>query len=124
MYFAVMERLYPNTSYQYETGGTLDGLRKNNIEKVRKYHAKYYRPENLMIVVNGVVEAHKVFECLRKTEEGILTRRQFTSLEAFHNLWNISLIKSDQSSDSVIEVEYPSDDKLTGFASNSRTNLL
>ena len=118
MYFALMERLYPNTSYQYETGGTLSGLRKNDIEKVRKYHGKYYRPENLMIVVNGVVEAYDVFECLRETEEDILKRRQFTTLETFHNPWNISLIKPDQSSDSTIKVEYPSDDESTGFASN------
>ena len=42
-----------------------------NFFQVRKYHAAFYRPENLTFVVTGKVKAEKVFAALQPIEDKI-----------------------------------------------------
>ena len=112
MFITLMEKLYPQTSYQYH--GTLLGLRGSGIENVRKYHRKFYKPQNIMIAVNGLVEEHDIFKCLKDTEEDILKKQKLSPIEPFQNPWKIEISKWDQIKDEVFKVEYPSDDESTG----------
>ena len=63
--------LYPGRcGYKWETGGTVKNLRtETNMEKIRQYHAKFYRPENMIIIVNGHVDKKALFEAIRPVEE-------------------------------------------------------
>ncbi|CAA9988207.1 insulinase, putative [Plasmodium knowlesi strain H] len=51
----VITNLYPNekSGYRFETGGTLDGLRKTNNSRVREYFKKFYKLDNFAIIIFG-----------------------------------------------------------------------
>ncbi|KJP84911.1 hypothetical protein AK88_05460 [Plasmodium fragile] len=51
----VITNLYPNdkSGYRFETGGTLDGLRKTNNNRVREYFKKFYKLNNFAIIIFG-----------------------------------------------------------------------
>ena len=66
VYFAMIKHLYPgNNSYISQTGGKLSNLRESTtIEKVRAYHKKFYRPENMYLTITGDIEGKQVFAAL------------------------------------------------------------
>ncbi|KAH7911953.1 Metalloenzyme, LuxS/M16 peptidase-like protein [Hygrophoropsis aurantiaca] len=46
--------LYPHGSgYRSETGGLMEALRVLSVEQIREYHATYYVPQNLSLIVTG-----------------------------------------------------------------------
>lgn len=48
-----------------QTGGKLKNLRESTtIEKIRDYHEKYYRTENMHVTVAGRVPPDQLFEAL------------------------------------------------------------
>ncbi|SBS85419.1 insulinase, putative [Plasmodium malariae] len=51
----VITNLYTNekSGYRYETGGTLEGLRKTNNKRVKEYFKKFYRLNNFAIIIFG-----------------------------------------------------------------------
>ncbi len=52
----LLEMLHPEGSgYRAITGGKLENLRKLTNHAVKKYHAEFYRPENLCIIITGQV---------------------------------------------------------------------
>jgi Zn-dependent M16 (insulinase) family peptidase len=115
LYFELAQRLYPNSGYKVETGGYLRNLRNStNIAKVRDYHKKYYRPENLVLTITGRIDEQELFERLRKTEEKVLRKRAEQELESFERPWQTPLEKINLTEDLVFEIEYPSDDETTG----------
>ena len=79
LYFKVVDGLYPgNSSYEVQTGGKVANLRKSTTnEKVRRYHQKFYRPENLYLTITGRVNPDDIFQALGPIEEKILKRRNF-----------------------------------------------
>ncbi|KAI0094759.1 Metalloenzyme, LuxS/M16 peptidase-like protein [Irpex rosettiformis] len=50
-----MQRLHfpPGSAYRSETGGLMKALRELTADKIRKYHASYYVPHNLTLIVAG-----------------------------------------------------------------------
>ncbi|KAF9069136.1 Metalloenzyme, LuxS/M16 peptidase-like protein [Rhodocollybia butyracea] len=50
-----MQRLLdpPGSAYRSETGGLMQALRKLTVEQIREYHASYYVPHNLSLIVAG-----------------------------------------------------------------------
>ncbi|KAE9411017.1 hypothetical protein BT96DRAFT_952834 [Gymnopus androsaceus JB14] len=50
-----MQRLLdpPGSAYRSETGGLMEALRKLTVEQIREYHASYYVPHNLSLIVAG-----------------------------------------------------------------------
>ncbi|KAJ3976962.1 Metalloenzyme, LuxS/M16 peptidase-like protein [Lentinula raphanica] len=50
-----MQRLLnpPSSAYRSETGGLMEALRKLTVEQIREYHASYYVPHNLSLIVTG-----------------------------------------------------------------------
>ena len=78
MYFALAARLYPESGYRSETGGYLENLRTStSIEKVRRYHQQFYRPENLVLTITGRIDEQELFDTLRKTEETAKNRENW-----------------------------------------------
>ena len=69
---ACMELLYPTgrCGYSAETGGKMENLRSLTVEKVRRYHAEYYRSENVILVMSGNVVGEEFFGAL--DEVGVL----------------------------------------------------
>lgn len=43
------------------------------IPQIRKFHQKYYRAENLTIIVTGLVDEKEVFKMLHNFEEKLLS---------------------------------------------------
>ncbi|KAK7058884.1 hypothetical protein VNI00_001508 [Paramarasmius palmivorus] len=50
-----MQRLLdpPESAYRSETGGLMEALRVLTVEQIRDYHASYYVPHNLVLIVAG-----------------------------------------------------------------------
>ncbi|KAJ4001026.1 Metalloenzyme, LuxS/M16 peptidase-like protein [Lentinula boryana] len=50
-----MQRLLdpPSSAYRSETGGLMEALRRLTVEQIREYHASYYVPHNLSLIVTG-----------------------------------------------------------------------
>ena len=115
LYFALAKKLYPNSGYHAETGGYLQNLRNStSITKVREYHKKFYRPENLVLTITGRIDEQELFETLRKTEEKVLRKRSVQPPVSFQRPWQTPLEKIDLEKDLIFEIEYPSDDETLG----------
>lgn len=77
----LLRAVYPDSGYSSETGGIMRNLRTSANTKVCYYHAAFYRPENLTIIITGKVSAEYVFKALKPVEDKILekgNRRLFT----------------------------------------------
>ncbi|GJJ78971.1 presequence protease [Entomortierella parvispora] len=67
--------MYPESSgYRYETGGLMLNLRSLEAEKIRQYHRDYYRPDNLCLIISGVVDHGKLLAALGPVEERIISK--------------------------------------------------
>lgn len=74
-FLELIRAIYPNSGYSAETGGIMHNLRTStNNEKVRKYHAEFYRPENLTLVITGEVDIKDVARALEPFEKRILQK--------------------------------------------------
>ena len=76
IYFDLIKQIYPgNSSYTSQTGGRLKAIRESTtIEKVRAYHQKYYRPENMYITITGNVDPNMLFAALDPVERKIIEK--------------------------------------------------
>ncbi|CRG96231.1 insulinase, putative [Plasmodium gallinaceum] len=67
----MITNLYPNdkSGYRYETGGTLDGLRKTNNNRVREYFKKFYKLNNFAIIIFGDFENDTILNIIHDFEK-------------------------------------------------------
>jgi len=115
MYFAMAQKLYPESGFNKETGGYLKNLREStNIEKVRAYHKKFYRPENIVLTITGKINEEALFNTLRQTEEKILQKWEINPPSKFVKPWQDSIKKLNLQEDLIFEKEYPSEDESVG----------
>lgn len=102
----LLRAMYPDSGYSSETGGIMENLRTstNNTKvnvlsqvtiqfffiscfhyyyllqyklQVRDFHKKFYRPENLTIILTGQIEAEDVFKALSVVEDDIIAKVHF-----------------------------------------------
>ncbi|CAD7087874.1 unnamed protein product [Hermetia illucens] len=107
----LLRAAYPNSGYSAETGGIMHNLRTStNNEKVRNYHAAFYRPENLTVIITGKIDAEKVFEALKPIEKKILSKGK---KESFRKPWQTPVASLEKAQD--IKVVYPSDEEDCGL---------
>ena len=68
---AIQEAVFKNNcGYKWETGGIMKNLRTTcSNEKVCAFHKKYYRPENLNVIICGEIEVQNVFEAVSSVDE-------------------------------------------------------
>ena len=66
--------LFPGKcGYKSETGGILKNLRESiSHEKVKSYHDKFYRAENLHLIVTGIISPEEIIQSLEPIEQKIL----------------------------------------------------
>lgn len=69
----MLRAMYPGgCGYKSETGGIMENLRSSTSHgKVKNYHSEFYRPENLYLIVTGMVEPSEVLARLQKFEDKI-----------------------------------------------------
>lgn len=65
----VMKTLYNKTNYAKVSGGKSNEIRTLTINKLRNYHAKYYRPDNCMIYIKGNVNHTEILDRLCNIEK-------------------------------------------------------
>jgi Zn-dependent M16 (insulinase) family peptidase len=74
---ALHRAMYPNVDcgYRYETGGVMKNLRESTTyAKVRAYHKRMYRADNVAIVVAGQIEADELVTALEQFEKKMLDK--------------------------------------------------
>ncbi|XP_050532841.1 uncharacterized protein C05D11.1-like [Daktulosphaira vitifoliae] len=76
VYQSFLKKVYPGKcGYKSIYGGTMKNLRESiTIEKIRKYHQAYYRPENLLLLVTGKVDHSSLFNSLEPVIQKILSK--------------------------------------------------
>ncbi|XP_075992092.1 uncharacterized protein C05D11.1-like [Anticarsia gemmatalis] len=80
--------MYPGSGYSAETGGIMENLRiSTDNTKVRNFHKKFYRAENLTIILAGQIEAEDVFKALQTVEDDIIAKKEAESLEDWVKPW-------------------------------------
>ncbi|GBP23093.1 Uncharacterized protein C05D11.1 [Eumeta japonica] len=73
----LLRAIYPNNGYSAETGGIMKNLREStNNKKVRDFHKKFYRAENLTIILTGQVDVIEVFKALAVVEDDIMSQKE------------------------------------------------
>jgi Zn-dependent M16 (insulinase) family peptidase len=75
MALANQRAMYPEgVGYRSETGGLMDALRQLDIDTIRRYHASYYLPQNLTLVIVGNINHRDLLQTLQmEVESSILT---------------------------------------------------
>ncbi|XP_052757845.1 uncharacterized protein C05D11.1-like [Galleria mellonella] len=84
----LLRAMYPNSGYSSETGGIMANLRTStNNTKVREFHKKFYRAENLTIILTGQIAADDVFKALTTVEDDIINQRKEEPQEEWVKPW-------------------------------------
>ncbi|XP_068621033.1 uncharacterized protein C05D11.1-like [Battus philenor] len=84
----LLRAMYPNSGYSSETGGIMENLRTStNNTKVRNFHKKFYRAENLTIILTGQIAAEDVFNALSIVEDDIIAKTQNETPEEWVKPW-------------------------------------
>ncbi|KDQ20880.1 hypothetical protein BOTBODRAFT_26896 [Botryobasidium botryosum FD-172 SS1] len=64
---------YPKTSaYRSEVGGMMEALRKLTLEEIRNYHATYYVPHNLCLIIAGSLSTETLLDTVNKEVEPVI----------------------------------------------------
>jgi Zn-dependent M16 (insulinase) family peptidase len=68
---AIQEAVFLNDcGYKWETGGIMENLRTScSNEKVRAYHRKFYRPENLDIIICGDISIDRILDAVLPVDD-------------------------------------------------------
>eukprot|EP00794_Sanderia_malayensis_P015886 gene15886-17486_t len=111
-YLELTRSMYPGQcGYKSETGGLTSNLRTTcSHTKVCDYHASYYRPDNLCLVVTGNVEADKVLKVVREFEEKIVSKGD---LPEFCRPWQSPVPELKETVERTIE--FPTEDESNGM---------
>lgn len=84
----LLRAMYPNSGYSAETGGIMKNLRTSTDNaKVRSFHKKFYRSENLTIILAGQIQASDVFSSLSIVEDDIIAKRETEQQEEWVKPW-------------------------------------
>nr|CAH7739234.1 unnamed protein product [Callosobruchus chinensis] len=113
MHLELARHIYPGKcGYSSETGGMTQNLREStNNTKVRDFHKKFYRPENLKLVITGQIKHEDVFKVLAKLEEKIISKGP---REPFERPWQSPVPPIVGDSKELI-IKYPNDEENHGL---------
>lgn len=108
---ALYRAVYPNSAYKSMYGGVLHNIRTSTtIDKVRAYHKKFYRPENLTVIITGKIPPERVFEALKPLKEKI---KKKPKKDVFERPWKTPVEGIVESQD--IKILYPSSGEDSGL---------
>ncbi|KAK1443312.1 presequence protease [Babesia gibsoni] len=121
-HYEMVDHLYPGSSgYKMNTGGKLDALRMTSIERVREYHKKFYRLDNLSIGICGNVEDYEcILEVISKAEASLIAsgvEAHEVDVTTFFGTrhWDSPVDCQEMKESSSTAVIFPTDDEETGF---------
>jgi len=101
----------PGCGYRCETGGIMKNLRESTTnEKVINYHKSFYRPDNLALIITGVVKPEDVFKSLEVVQEKIKSKG---ALPEYKRPWQSPVPDFTSSVD--LDVPYPEDEEENGL---------
>ncbi|XP_053684394.1 uncharacterized protein C05D11.1-like [Sabethes cyaneus] len=107
----MLRAIYPNCAYSSETGGIMANLRTStNNEKVRAYHAAFYRPDNLHVIITGQINPEDIFKALEPIEQKILAKGE---LPPFVRPWQTPVAPLAESK--TLRIVYPADEEDCGL---------
>ncbi|KAG8934411.1 hypothetical protein FRC02_010045 [Tulasnella sp. 418] len=114
----IQRLLYPPSSaYRSETGGLMEALRVLTAQEIRSYHASYYVPHNLCLIVAGNVSTTDLLDVLQnKIEPNILEHGQ----NGARADWKRPFLETPSKERPIIEnvvkdvVEFPEKDESVG----------
>ncbi|OON99469.1 MAG: peptidase M16 [Epulopiscium sp. Nele67-Bin004] len=66
MFRKIKESLFPNTTYQHESGGAPENIVDLTFEQYTDYHKKFYHPSNSYICIYGEVDIAETLEFIDK----------------------------------------------------------
>ncbi|XP_020287476.1 uncharacterized protein C05D11.1-like, partial [Pseudomyrmex gracilis] len=103
--------LYPGKcGYKSVIPGTTKNLREStNNEKVKQFHRKFYRPENLTILITGKIIHSHIFQALLSLEQKIMSKKRN---DIFERPWQNPIESFKKSAE--VEVIFPSEDANYG----------
>lgn len=111
VHLEMLRGIYPGSGYCAETGGIMKNLRESTtIEKVKAYHAQFYRPDNLTVIVTGKVLPEDLFRSLEPVEEKIISKGQ---LPSFDRPWQTPVEPIAESKD--LKIVYANDEEDCGI---------
>jgi len=61
---ACLKSMYGDSVFSYDSGGLLEELRTLTNAKIREYHSRYYRLDNMIMCVTGSIHPNEIFEAL------------------------------------------------------------
>jgi Zn-dependent M16 (insulinase) family peptidase len=64
MWRAGLRSMYGDTVFSNESGGLLEDLRSLTNEKIREFHERYYRLDNMMVCITGSIQPTEIFDAL------------------------------------------------------------
>ena len=76
----------PGEHFENFTGGTDYLLHKLNVNRIREYHKKYYRPDNCLFTFNGNTPLDSVLSVLDKIADELEANSDFTKITTRKNL--------------------------------------
>ncbi|EPZ31092.1 Peptidase M16 domain-containing protein [Rozella allomycis CSF55] len=110
----MLNLLYPEgCGYRSETGGKMENLRVLHVNTVREYHKKFYRPENLNVIITGKVEEEKLFEKLQPLIEQ-LDAKYRDCIPEYQRPWIESGDIPDLKENIVETLNFPDEDESVG----------
>ena len=86
LYFRLFNTHYVSHSYHWTPIGFMEDILSWNIEDIREFHTRFYRPDNAVLIVSGDIDPQTVFAEAEK---------QFGSIENPQTQNNCSLIKTN-----------------------------
>lgn len=93
----LLKTIYPDSGLSYDVGGITGNIRTStSMDEIRPFHQKFYRPENLTLIITGQIEADQVFEALRPIQEKVLSKPKRVT---FEKPWQIPIGSIDESKD-------------------------
>lgn len=110
-----MTAMYPGRcGYSSQTGGIMWNLRESlTHDKIRAYHAATYRPENLCVIMTGMLDHEQVLNTMTKYEAKILAKRASEPADKFVRPWQEPVPPFDETVEK--EIEFPCDEDDNGI---------
>ncbi|GFE54254.1 metalloprotease 1 related protein [Babesia ovis] len=121
-YCEMVKLLYPGESgYTMSFGGRLEALRRTDIHRVRDYHSRYYRLDNISIAFGGrVSDPKELLEAVAKAEANLIASGVSANQVDPHTYfgirhWDNPVHTAPMSETSHSTVLFPSDDEELGI---------
>ena len=84
LYFRMFNAHYAAHSYHWTPIGFMHDIQSWDIEDIRAFHRRFYRPDNAMLIVSGDIEPQKVFDLVKRHFDPIVA----TDMDIKDRLWH------------------------------------